>query len=320
MENGRLAGSSCDNCHTILLHGSGGSAAETLNRFGADYLRAGRSVEALLGMEGEDSDGDGFPNGEELASGRYPGSALSRPGQETAVTLTVPLEEVLALPDHSQFMLVNNTQKRLDEYVTYRGVPVEDFLAHLEVDLSGTTGITVIAPDGYQKSLSLEMVTGVHPQPIFHEGLGPETLGSECALVNYPEELPAGVAAGFPIPGEHRLLLGFEHNGEELDPVRLDVTEGKIEGEGPLRLVVPEARPGTPDRGSSHSPSGCRDGYDFSPDTDHNAGHMVRGVVAIRIDPMPLGVEEFDFMNGGWAYLDAGELIIYGHGVGRNVR
>jgi hypothetical protein len=43
---------------------------------------------------------------------------------------------------------------------------------------------------------------------------------------------------------------------------------------------------------------------------------MVRGVVAIRIDPMPAGVEEFDYMNGGWAYVDAGRLIIYGHGVG----
>ena len=42
---------------------------------------------------------------------------------------------------------------------------------------------------------------------------------------------------------------------------------------------------------------------------------MVRGVIAIRIDPMPAGVEEFDHMNGGWAYVDAGELILYGHGV-----
>ena len=42
---------------------------------------------------------------------------------------------------------------------------------------------------------------------------------------------------------------------------------------------------------------------------------MVRGVIAIRIDPMPAGVEEFDYMNGGWAYIDAGQLIVYGHGV-----
>jgi len=43
----------------------------------------------------------------------------------------------------------------------------------------------------------------------------------------------------------------------------------------------------------------------FDEAADHNAGSMVRGVVAIRID----------YMNGGWAYIDAGQLIIYGHGV-----
>ena len=44
-------------------------------------------------------------------------------------------------------------------------------------------------------------------------------------------------------------------------------------------------------------------------------GHDGIGVIAIRIDPMPAGVEEFDHMNGGWAYVDAGQLILYGHGV-----
>jgi hypothetical protein len=145
--------------------------------------------------------------------------------------------------------------------------------------------------------------------------LGPEVLGEECGLVRYPDVLPPGVADGAPIPGEHRLLLAFQRDGALLDPVELDVTEGKILGEGPLRLVVPEGNPRLPDRGSRFSPSRCGDDYDFKPDQDHNAGHMVRGVVAIRIDPMPLGVEEFDFMNGGWAYIEAGQLIIYGYGV-----
>ncbi len=47
----------------------------------------------------------------------------------------------------------------------------------------------------------------------------------------------------------------------------------------------------------------------------HNAGSMVRGVIAIRIDPMPAGFEEVDYMNGGWAYVDGRQLIVYGHGV-----
>ena len=73
--------------------------------------------------------------------------------------------------------------------------------------------------------------------------------------------------------------------------------------------------PGRPDRGSKFSPADCGDRFDFREDADHNAGSMVRGVIAIRIDPMPLGVEEYDYMNGGWAYIDAGELTLYGHGV-----
>ncbi len=87
-------------------------------------------------------------------------------------------------------------------------------------------------------------------------------------------------------------------------------------GEGPLRIVVPQENPGKPDRGSKFSPSGCGDGFDFRADADHNAGSMVRAVIAIRIDPMPAGVEEFDYVNGGWAYVDAGQLILYGHGIG----
>jgi hypothetical protein len=86
-------------------------------------------------------------------------------------------------------------------------------------------------------------------------------------------------------------------------------------GEGPLRIVVPQEHPGKPDRGSKFSPTGCDDGFDFREDADHNAGSMVRGVIAIRIDPMPAGVEEFDSRNGSRAYPDAGHLIIYGHNV-----
>ena len=48
-------------------------------------------------------------------------------------------------------------------------------------------------------------------------------------------------------------------------------------------------------------------------DANSDGDLTVRG--ADRIDPMPVGVEEFDYMNGGWAYVDTGRLIIYGHNV-----
>jgi hypothetical protein len=117
------------------------------------------------------------------------------------------------------------------------------------------------------------------------------------------------------MPGELWVLLAWERDGEAIEPATLDVAEGRLRGEGPLRLVVPEAKPGWPDRGSDFSPSGCGDGFDFREDADHNAGAMVRGVVAIRVDPLPAGLEEPDFINQGWALVEAGELILYGHGI-----
>jgi hypothetical protein len=315
IEDGRLAGSACDYCHDLVLHGTGHGARETLNPFGLDYLDAGRSREALRRIAGDDSDGDGFSNGEELLAGRYPGSALSMPGQAVATLRTVTLEELKAMPPHTQLVLVNTTKQPLDDYVVYKGVTIVDLLDALDVSLKGAIGVTFIAPDGYMKSLPIESVDRAFPRPRFHAGLGAEDLGPDCGVVRYPENLPAGISDGAPIPGEHRLMIGYERNGAPLDTCFLDLTNRRIGGEGPLRIVVPQERPGRPDRGSTVSPTDCGDGFDFREDADHNAGSMVRGVVAIRIDPMPAGVEEFDHVNGGWAYLEAGKLILYGHNV-----
>jgi hypothetical protein len=315
IENGKLAGSSCDNCHDLLLHETGRAAMETLNEFGRDYLAAGRSRGALESTKATDSDGDGFSNAEELSAGRYPGSGLSKPGQAEAAVLTVTLAELRELPGHSQFMLVNNTQQQFDDYVTYKGIAIKNLLDAQEIDLAGATGITVIAPDGYMTSLPIEYVDKPFPQPVFYLGLDVEALGADCGFVRYPVTMPDGLAGGSPILGELWLMLGYEREGAPLDPANLDVADGRIVGEGPLRMVVPQVNPEKPDRGSRFSPTGCGDGFDFRADADHNAGSMVRGVIAIRIDPMPVGVEEFDYMNGGWAYIDAGQLIIYGYGV-----
>jgi len=315
IEDGRLTGSACDNCHDLVLHGTGHTAMETLNDFGRDYLDAGRSKEALHNIKDKDSDGDGFSNDEELLAQRYPGSRLSVPGQAAATLLTVTLEELKSMQPHSQFMLINTTKQQGDDYATYKGVKIKDLLDGQDISVAGATGITVIAPDGYAKSLPIDYVDIEFPQPLFYSGLDTESSGSECGFVTYPENMPDGLSDGSPVPGEHRLMLGYERNGMPLDKSYLDVAEGKIVGEGPLRIVVPQENPGKPDRGSKISPTDCDDGFDFREDADHNAGSMVRGVIAIRIDPMPVGVEEFDYMNGGWAYIDAGQLIIYGHGV-----
>jgi hypothetical protein len=79
--------------------------------------------------------------------------------------------------------------------------------------------------------------------------------------------------------------------------------------------VVPQSTPGSPDRGSQYSPTTCGDAWDYDSSKDHNAGAMVRGVIAIRVNPLPAGVEDFDYRNGGWAYVDAAQLLVYGFGV-----
>jgi hypothetical protein len=315
IEDGKLAGSSCDRCHELVLHGGGGTARETLNAFGLDYLEAGRSRDAIERIKRRDSDGDGHSNDAELGAGRYPGSQRSMPGQVVATLRTVTVEQLQAMPSHRQFLLVNTTRQPFDDYVDYRGVKIKDLLAARDIDLAGATGITLIAPDGYMKSIPIEQVTASFPQPLFHSGLDTETLGEGCGVARYPETVPDGLSDGSPIPGEQWLMLAYERDGAPLDTSRLDVARGKIVGEGPLRAVVPQKYPGRPDRGSRVSPTECGDGLDFSEGADHNAGAMVRGVIAVRIDPMPAGVEEYDTMNGGWAHIDAGELILYGHNV-----
>jgi len=104
-------------------------------------------------------------------------------------------------------------------------------------------------------------------------------------------------------------MIAYERDGKLMDPCYLDRVELKLNGEGPFRLIVPQSKVGSPDRGERFSPSGCNDDYDYDKNKDHNAGSMVRGVVAIRIEPMPVGVEEFDYKNGGWAYASDGTFI-----------
>lgn len=318
MEEGKVVSNACDNCHRLMLHGDevgGYTFNETLNQFGLDYLNNGRNKDALKNIKDKDSDGDGFSNDEEILAQRYPGSDLSKPGQETAPLRTVSLDELKGMLSHEQFMLANTTKQQFDDYTTYKGVKVKDLFAALGIDLTGATGITVIAPDGYMKTIPIEQMDKVFPQPIFYSGLDIDTLGADCGFVSYPEKMPEGLSDGAPIDGEHWLLLAYERDGMPMEVSYLDVVEGKIMGDGPLRIVVPQSEPGKPDRGLKYSPTDCNDGFDFNENANHNAGDMVRGVIAIRIDPMPAGVEEFDYMNGGWAYIDAKQLIIYGHNV-----
>jgi hypothetical protein len=312
----------CDYCH-LVQHPSRDykeaqprSFAETLNGFGADYKKHGRSDAALQAIRGMDSDADGFANGAEIDALKYPGDPLSKPGQHAPPMKTLSAEQLRSMPHASELILANLARHR-DYYATYSGVKLRDLLAAVGVNPSDPAiqGITVVAPDGYLKDFPAEKVNKAYPPQLFFSGLDAKALGNECEVVKYPALLPAGLSDGAPIPGEAWLMLAWERDGAPLDPSKLDITSGKTEGEGPYRIVVPQSVPAKPDRGSPHSPSKCNDGNDFDPARDHNAGDMVKGVVAIRINPMPAGYEDFDSKNGGWAYVTSGTLIVYGYGI-----
>src|SRR3990172_7172487 len=74
---------SCDFCHLIQhpltgYTGQPASYADTLNAFGADYMAAGRTKDALLALDAEDCDGDGATNGAEIRSEEHTSELQSR--------------------------------------------------------------------------------------------------------------------------------------------------------------------------------------------------------------------------------------------------
>lgn len=314
----------CSFCHLIaypdeaIVEGAPVEMADTLNAYGADYLEAGRDREALAAIAHRDSDGDGHDNQAEIEAGRYPGDRESKPGQPAAEIATLTARQVETLPSHSQFLLMNSHKQEFDEYALYAGATVEDLLASAGVDLSGATGISVVAPDGFMKDFTMDEVIQAYPAGLYYADLDPGGfLDPSQGFVRYPEpdRIPQGLGDGDEIPGAQRMIIAYQRDGLKLDASYLDTASGRLNGEGPFRLVVPQREPGSPDRGSKFSPSGFDDGWDYDENKDHNAGLCVRGVVAIRVNPMPEGVEEFDWKNGGFSLIDDAVIILYGHGV-----
>lgn len=314
----------CSYCHLIpfpdvtLTAGVPEDYEATLNPYGLDYKKAGRSANALRSIEDKDSDSDSHTNADELNSLRYPGDPASKPGQPTLPIHTFNREELERLPLHGQFLLLNSHKQQYDLYATYRGVRLKDLLAASGADLSSATSVTCIAPDGFATDFPLDVIQTPYPPGTYHAGLGPDDFDDgNQGVVNYPapDAMPAGLADSEGIPGEYWLLVAFDRDGARMEPSRLDPATGRLEGEGAYRLIAPQSVPGAPDRGSKYSPSSFDDGYDYDDSNDHNAGLCVRGLVAIRVNPIPQGYEEFDWKNGGWSLVEREEIIVYGTGI-----
>jgi len=316
--------SPCGYCHLLeypnpkYATGVPKTAADTLNAYGAAYKNAGRDRKAYEAVDGRDSDGDGTPNGVEIATLRNPGDPASRPGLPQAATVTLGWDAIRALPVHSQLMLMNATKEPTDDYVAYTGVRVIDLLSSAKIYLAGVTGITVFAPDGYSIDYSLEDIRSPFPSGVFYTG--PSAFaGTERAFVKYPDEIPLGIKDGTTMPGEPWLILAYERDGRPLEPSTYEKGTGRLAGEGPYRLVKPQRdlmgdpkKPGRPDRSQKSKIYG--DGWDFVPGMDHNAGACIRGACVIRVNPMPEGAEEYDWKNG-WPLIGDKTIVIYGLGI-----
>jgi hypothetical protein len=316
--------SPCGYCHLLVYPdprratGVPKTAADTLNAYGADYKKAGRTFEALFAIDAWDSDGDGTPNGREIADFRNPGDAASRPGLPQAATVSLGWDEIRKLPVQAQFMLMNTTKEPTDDYVLYTGVRVLDLLSAAKIFMTGVTGITVFAPDGYSIDYSVDDIVTPFPKGYYYAQ--PATFeGSEKAFVKYPARLPAGLEDAKKIPNVPWLLLAYDRDGQPLDPAAYEKGTGRLTGEGPYRLVKPQLgldgdpkKPGRPDRSLKSGTFG--DGWDFVPGIDHNAGACVRGACVIRINPMPEGFEEYDWKNG-WPLIGGKRIVIYGRGI-----
>jgi hypothetical protein len=314
----------CGYCHLLVYPNSRYKTGlpktmeDTLNPYGLDFKKGGRSVQALRDIAGRDSDGDGSPNAAEISDLRYPGDPASRPGQPQAASVSLSLDSLRTLPLRKQFMLMNTTKEPTDDYVNYSGVRVIDVLTAAGVDLKGAAGITVFAPDGYSVDATVEDVIQPFPQGYFYAE--PRSFRDpKQAFVKYPENIPAEIRDGEKIPALPWLILAFQREGSRLDPATYEKGTGRLAGEGPFRLVRPQrelgpdpTKPGRPDRALKAGKFG--DGWDFDARIDHNAGYCVRGACVIRVNPMPPGFEEYDWRNG-WRLIQDRRLVIYGRGV-----
>jgi hypothetical protein len=319
----------CSYCHLIpfpderVRSGAPADYGETLNPFGRAYRDGGRDAAALRAIAAEDSDADGHGNAAELAALRYPGDAASHPGQPTVPVRVLGRADLAALPQHDQLMLMNSHRQHFDTYALYAGVKVVDILEAVGADLANASNVTFLAPDGFAVDFDLRNVQEPFPAGLFFDDLDPDGFADPAqGFVHYPSVKwrPEGLVDGEPIPGESWLMIGSHRDGQPLRPLVLDPATGRLtSGEGPFRLLAPQGLlggPGPPDRGAKVSPSGFDDGHDFDPALDHNAGLCVRGIVAIRVNPLPAGHEEFDWKNGGFSLLEKGQVIVYGAGIG----
>ncbi len=314
----------CQWCHIVTNYGEDYTdIADTLNSYGVDYKSAGRfKVDTFGKIEGLDSDGDGYTNIEEINALTFPGDPDDNPSLVPAPYFIYNLEDIEAMPAHSQFMLMNTARggtDGYDYYANYTGVIIKDLLEETGIKADSNT-VVVYSPDGWLQNFDFESggsnywINDTYPEATFW--YDQEADAANGGWVDYSAPMCAGRNHGDPInvDGGLWLILAYKINDSYLEPGFLNA-ENKLDGSGPYRVVPPQNKPGYPDRQAT-SPDKDDEPWPYDQDeiyTDHNAGASPRTTVAIKVGPLPEGTTDFNWTEGGWQYVDNNQIIIYGN-------
>jgi len=301
---------SCQWCHYKFGYNGSGNIEDTLNSYGNDYKINGRDANAVRKIDTLDSDGDGFSNNEEILLLRYPGDENDHPNKVVAPFRVYSKADLNRLPQRTQFMLMN-THRSGDFYAEYSGVSLEELLADAGM-LETATGITVYAPDGWStyhplepvEDPSLYHIQGIYPEAIFYHDPSADWCDYSAPLCSAFEN-----GSRIPVTGGLKSLLAIIRDGVPLTPGRLN-SDNQLDGSGPYRIVVPQKVHCAPDQSAKSDNQDVV--WPFNNDWDHNAGFCTRSVTIIKVEPLPEGTTDIDFMEAGWNFIDDEKIIIYG--------
>ncbi len=308
---------SCQWCHDSYGYDKSGNISDTLNPYGKDYWKNGRNAAALTAIDSLDSDGDGFSNKQEITALRYPGNPNDDPIKVTAPYRIYSKTDLMSLPRHSQFQLMN-THKSPDFYAQYSGVAMSVLLDAAGI-LPSATGILVYAPDGWSQYHPLEPdddpllyhVYGTYSQAAYFYNSEADIAVNPAGWCDYSAPLCRERAHGSPIVNASglQILLALLRDGRPLVSGRL-TADNKLDGEGPFRVVLPQKTPGPPDQGSTAADQKVI--WPFNENADHSAGVSTRTATIIKVEPLPEGTTDVDTLEAGWDFADEEKLIVYG--------
>ena len=304
--------SSCDTCHTLNHSGSSRKPGDTLTPYGMDYFRNGRSTAASAAIEKLDSDGDGVPNGAELAALTNPGDARSVPGQKDTAHVVLSYDDMvkIGVPVREHAVFINTAHSKSgDSYSDFRGFSLIELLQAAGISEEAAS-VDVISLDGYVSTFSIDQLRRTYSQsaPVF--GLSKDALG-ECGWVNYEAK---NLKEGVPLP-DAPILLTFEENGRSYPTANINI-QGRLNGTGPFRVVVPIMdNSGIPDMSSDAMEECVRkvpEKYRYHRDYAKNAGSCVGAIVAIRVNPLPPGEIDIHWPQYAKKAIDEKSVVVFG--------